>query len=121
MSPQPINQKDTDAMAKTMKFFARMLTVFLARHKPDSTMANPRFMKNTRNAVNSTQTVSTPTCRELFRSSSAFCVTGAAGAGAAVAGRRLPGQPADSLRAAPAPAPHRPEQEPPPHRTDRVS
>ena len=44
--------------AKTMKFFARMFTAFLARHRPDSTMANPRFMKNTRNAVTKTHTVS---------------------------------------------------------------
>ncbi len=86
MSPQPMNQNDIDAMAKTMKFFARMLTAFLARHNPDSTMAKPRFMKKTRNAVNSTHAVSTPTCMELFRSSSAFCVIGAEGAGAATVG-----------------------------------
>ena len=78
-----MNQNDAEAMANTMKFFARMLTAFLARHNPDSTMAKPRFMKKTRNAVNSTHAVSTPTCIELFRSSSAFCVTGADGAGAA--------------------------------------
>ncbi len=38
-------------MAKTMKFFERMLTVFFDRQNPDSTSANPRFMKNTRDAV----------------------------------------------------------------------
>ena len=45
-------------MAKTMKFFERMLTVFFDRHIPDSTSAKPRFMKNTSDAVNSTQIVS---------------------------------------------------------------
>ena len=46
-----------------MKFFDRMLTVFLARQNPDSTSAKPRFMKNTRDAVNNTQIVSIPTFR----------------------------------------------------------
>src|SRR5690349_13729056 len=41
-----------------MKFFERMLTVFLLRHIPDSTSAKPRFMKNTSDAVNTTQIVS---------------------------------------------------------------
>jgi hypothetical protein len=50
-------------MAKTMKFFERILTVFLARQNPDSTSAKPRFMKNTRAAVSKTQTVSIPTFR----------------------------------------------------------
>ena len=44
-----------------MKFLARMFTVFFARHRPDSTMAKPRFMKNTRNPVSSTQKVSSMT------------------------------------------------------------
>ena len=48
-------------MAKTMKFFERMLTVFLARQNPDSTSAKPRFMKNTSAAVRTTQTVSRAT------------------------------------------------------------
>ena len=48
-------------MAKTMKFFERMLTVFLDRHIPDSTSAKPRFMKKTSAAVSSTQTVSRAT------------------------------------------------------------
>jgi len=38
-------------MAKTMKFFERMFTVFFARQKPDSTSANARFMKSTSAAV----------------------------------------------------------------------
>ena len=41
-----------------MKFFDRMLTVFFDRQNPDSTSANPRFMKKTRDAVSSTQMVS---------------------------------------------------------------
>src|SRR5262245_49169358 len=47
-------------MAKTMKFLDRMLTVFFDRHIPDSTSAKPRFMKNTRDAVIRTHTVSSP-------------------------------------------------------------
>ena len=71
MSPQPIIQKDADDKANTIKFFARMFTAFFARHNPDSTMAKPRFIKKTRNAVKSTHAVSTPTCMELFSASSA--------------------------------------------------
>src|SRR6187549_1264376 len=41
-----------------MKFFARMLTAFLRRQKPDSSRAKPAFIQNTRNAVISTQAVS---------------------------------------------------------------
>ncbi len=44
-----------------MKFFERMLTVFLDRHIADSTSAKPRFMKNTSAAVISTHIVSMPT------------------------------------------------------------
>src|SRR5687768_17313818 len=44
-----------------MKFFDRMLTVFFARQNPDSTSANPRFMKNTKAAVSTTQIVSKAT------------------------------------------------------------
>ena len=35
-----------------------MFTQFLERHRPDSTQANPAFMKKTSAAVSSTQTVS---------------------------------------------------------------
>ena len=45
-------------MAKTMKFFDKMLTVFLLLQNPDSTNAKPRFMKKTREAVSTTQMVS---------------------------------------------------------------
>ncbi len=41
-----------------MKFLARMFTQFLARASPDSTIANPRFMKKTSMPAISTQTVS---------------------------------------------------------------
>ena len=60
ISPHPINQNPTDARANTIKFFARIFTVFFARQRPDSTIANPRFIKNTRNAASRTQTVSSP-------------------------------------------------------------
>ena len=53
-------------MAKTMKFFARMFTVFFARHSPLSTIAKPVFMKNTSIAAIRTQTVSSPTRRSLM-------------------------------------------------------
>ena len=43
-----------------MKFFARMLLVFLARHRPLSTSAKPAFIQNTSIAVTSTHTVSMP-------------------------------------------------------------
>ena len=66
-------------MAKTMKFFERMLTVFLARQNPDSTSAKPRFMKNTRDAVSTTQMVSSAT----VSSSAVFaCAFGGKGDGA---------------------------------------
>ena len=42
-------------------------------------MANPRFMKKTRNAVKSTQAVSMPTCIDFLNASSASDVTAAAG------------------------------------------
>ncbi len=61
MMPQPSIQKNNVVTANTMKFLDRMLTVFFARQKPDSTVANPKFMKNTSIAVTSTQTVSAPT------------------------------------------------------------
>ena len=50
MMPQPRNRNASDEAANTMKFLNRMFTVFFARQRPDSTMAKPRFMKNTRNA-----------------------------------------------------------------------
>ncbi len=61
ITPQPRIQNDNDAMANTIKFFAKMFTVFFTRHKPDSTMAKPKFMKNTKNAVTMTHIVSSPT------------------------------------------------------------
>src|SRR3972149_5777972 len=65
MMPKPTARKAIDETANTTKFFARIVTVFLARQKPDSTEAKPRFMKNTRNAVASTHTVSTATLRSV--------------------------------------------------------
>ncbi len=58
--PQPMTQNDSVDTAKTMKFFARMFTQFLARHRPLSTNAKPAFMKNTSIAVISTHVVSMP-------------------------------------------------------------
>ena len=55
---RPRNRNASEETANTTKFLNRMLTVFLARQKPDSTSANPRFMKNTRNAAIITQIVS---------------------------------------------------------------
>src|SRR5688572_31373003 len=78
MMPQPTSQKPMVVTANTMKFFERILTQFLARHIPDSTQANPRFMKNTRNPVIITQTVSAITLRSAG--------VGPAAAGAGVTG-----------------------------------
>lgn len=58
MSPQPRSRKPREETAKTMKFFDRMLTVFFDRAKPASTLANPRFIKNTRIAARNTHRVS---------------------------------------------------------------
>src|SRR4026207_1773842 len=76
MMPQPISQKPLVVTANTMKFFERMFTQFFARHMPDSTVAKPRFMKNTSMPVTSTQTVSAITL-----SSALVGAAGAAGAG----------------------------------------
>jgi hypothetical protein len=51
-----------------MKFFARMLTVFFALARPDSTMAKPKFMKNTRKAATSTHRVSIATLKFMIPS-----------------------------------------------------
>ena len=61
MSPKPKIQNASDDTAKTMKFFARMFTAFLAWHRPDSSSAKPAFMKNTRQAVTTTHKVSRAT------------------------------------------------------------
>src|SRR5438477_3491113 len=78
MTPQPRNQYAAALAAKTMKFFDRMLTAFFTRHMPDSTVANPRFMKKTSMPVTSTQTVSAITLSSAF-----VGAAGAAGAGSA--------------------------------------
>src|SRR6185436_19088072 len=56
----------SEAIAKTTKFLARMLTAFLRRQNPDSTSAKPAFIQNTRNAVIKTQIVSAMTLRSAF-------------------------------------------------------
>jgi hypothetical protein len=61
ISPQPMTRNAMVATANTTKFLEMMLTVFLARAKPDSTSANPRFMKNTSIAASNTHTVSMTT------------------------------------------------------------
>src|SRR3970040_1377993 len=42
--PQPTSKNAIDVTANTMKFFDRMFAVFLARQRPDSSRAKPRFM-----------------------------------------------------------------------------
>ena len=59
--PKPITQKARVEMAKTTKFFDRIMTAFLLRHRPASSRPKPAFMKNTRMAVTMTQTVSRAT------------------------------------------------------------
>ncbi|HET6371131.1 MAG TPA: hypothetical protein VFG95_08035 [Nitrospiria bacterium] len=61
-----------------MKFFDRMFTVFLLRQKPDSTIANPRFMKKTSMAVTKVQMVSAITL------ASEACAVGAGVSGGAI-------------------------------------
>src|SRR4051812_33043456 len=75
MMPQPSSQKPMEVTANTMKFFDRIFTQFFARHIPDSTVANPRFMKNTSMPVTRTHTVSAITLSSAFDG-------GPAGAGA---------------------------------------
>jgi hypothetical protein len=77
--PQPRIQKPIELIANTTKFFERILTQFLARHMPDSTQANPRFMKNTSMPVIKTQSVSAIT----FSSAVVGPAGAAAGAGGA--------------------------------------
>ena len=55
ISPKPTAQKAMAPTEKSIRFFIRMLTVFLARVNPDSTRANPACMKNTRKAATQVQ------------------------------------------------------------------
>lgn len=55
--PKPTKKKASMPIEKSNRFFIRMLTEFLARVNPVSTMANPACMKNTRNAATSVQTM----------------------------------------------------------------
>jgi len=66
MRPKPRTRKATEETANTMKFLASTVTVFLARQNPDSTIANPRPVKKTRNAVTSVQIVSRRPWRRWF-------------------------------------------------------
>ena len=59
MMPKPTSQKTGVPMQKSMRFFIRMLPVFLARVNPASHMANPACMKKTRAAPTRTQMVFT--------------------------------------------------------------
>jgi hypothetical protein len=63
MKPNPIAQKAKLVTQKTITFFDKIFTAFFDRQRPDSTVANPRFMKKTRAAVIRTQTVSAITFR----------------------------------------------------------
>ncbi len=54
--PKPTAQKKSEPMAKSIRFFIMMLTAFLARVKPVSTMAKPACMKKTRAAAIRVQT-----------------------------------------------------------------
>jgi len=61
MRPQPTAQNENVASANTTKFFARMLTQFLARQRPLSTKAKPAFIQNTSMPATMTHTVSVAT------------------------------------------------------------
>src|SRR5699024_5626378 len=98
---QPRSMKPRDDTANTMKFLDRMLTVFLARAKPASTDANPRFMKNTRMAASSTHKVSMIMAvsinSSLCRGGAARCTAGGSllqkGKGRSPAALQPPGKP----------------------------
>jgi hypothetical protein len=57
-----------------------MLTAFLRRQKPDSTSANPAFMKNTRKDAITTQRVSKVASRAVTLFLTSSIVGGAGGA-----------------------------------------
>src|SRR5687767_963948 len=52
-----MHQNAIELMAKTMKFLARMLTAFLRRQRPVSSVANPAFIQKTSMPAISVQTV----------------------------------------------------------------
>ena len=56
ISPKPMAQNAKEPMAKSIRFFIMILTAFLARVKPVSTMAKPACIKNTRAAATRVQT-----------------------------------------------------------------
>ena len=80
--PKPMTQNASDEAAKTMKFFARMLTAFLARQRPLSTSAKPAFMKNTRNAAIMVQTVSAMSFKSILLGPEGAAASSAAGSAA---------------------------------------
>jgi ribosomal silencing factor RsfS len=53
----PVHQE----IAKTTKFFDRIIVAFFFRQSPASSRPKPAFMKNTKNAVKIVQAVSAPT------------------------------------------------------------
>ena len=59
MMPKPASQYSGVPMQKSIRFFIRMLPVFLALVKPASHMAKPACMKKTSAAPSSTQMVFT--------------------------------------------------------------
>ena len=70
--PKPMSQKQGVPMQKSIRFFIRMLPVFLARVKPASHMEKPACMKKTSAAPNRTQMVLTELNSIVV--SSYFCV-----------------------------------------------
>src|SRR3989304_6048837 len=80
IKPQPMTQNEIVDAANTIKFLARMLAQFFARHSPLSTRAKPAFIQNTSIAVTSTHTVSNPTLNAealVFRVSTDFATSAA--------------------------------------------
>jgi len=58
MIPNPNIQKAIEPTAKSIRFFIKTLTTFLARTKPASSIAKPGCIKKTRNAESKVHTVS---------------------------------------------------------------
>src|SRR6188474_138632 len=91
MMPHPISQKPMVVTANTMKFLDKMLTVFFARHMPDSTVAKPRFMKNTSMPVTMTHIVSAMILTSPAVSATAGAAAGSSSLAASVAGASAAG------------------------------
>ena len=89
MRPNPMAKKATAPKAKSIRFFIMMLTAFLARVKPVSTMAKPACMRKTRKAATSVQMKLRLVCTLSAVTSSARASKGTAARAAARVNDRM--------------------------------